>query len=220
MVDCGDADAMVTGNIRHYAASIESLKKVVDPRPGEILFGLNMIITQKKTIFIADTQVNDFPSAEDLVKISISSVRVARLFGFDPKVAFLSHSTFGKPSSRNTKHVRDAIELLKSKKVDFDFDGEMQPYVALNPKYKETYPFSKIVGNAIILIMPALHSAAISTKLMKTIGGAKIIGPLLIGLGLPIEIAPLRSSTNDILNLASVAAYSAEIIDYKNKKTN
>ena len=218
MVDCGDADAMVTGNIRHYAASIESLNKVVDPRPGEILFGLNMLITPKKTIFIADTQVNDFPSADDLVKISLSSVRVAKLFGFEPKVAFLSHSTFGKPLSRNTKHVRDAIELLKTKKVDFDFDGEMQPDVALNPKYKETYPFSKIVGNANILIMPALHSAAISTKLMKTIGGAKIIGPLLIGLGLPIEIAPLRSSSNDILNLASVAAYSAEIIDYKNKK--
>ena len=220
MVDCGDADAMVTGNIRHYAASIESLNKVVDPRPGEILFGLNMLITPKKTIFIADTQVNDFPSADDLVKISLSSVRVAKLFGFEPKVAFLSHSTFGKPLSRNTKHVRDAIELLKTKKVDFDFDGEMQPDVALNPKYKETYPFSKIVGNANILIMPALHSAAISTKLMKTIGGAKIIGPLLIGLGLPIEIAPLRSSSNDILNLASVAAYSAEIIDYKNKKNN
>ena len=218
MVDCGDADAMVTGNIRHYAASIESLNKVVDPRPGEILFGLNMLITPKKTIFIADTQVNDFPSADDLVKISLSSVRVAKLFGFEPKVAFLSHSTFGKPLSRNTKHVRDAIELLKTKKVDFDFDGEMQPDVALNPKYKETYPFSKIVGNANILIMPALHSAAISTKLMKTIGGAKIIGPLLVGLGLPIEIAPLRSSSNDILNLASVAAYSAEIIDYKNKK--
>ena len=220
MVDCGDADAMVTGNIRHYAASIESLKKVVDPRPDEILFGLNMLITPKKTIFIADTQVNDFPSAEKLTKIAMSSVRVAKLFGFEPKVAFLSHSTFGKPSSRNTKHVRDAIELLKSKKVDFDFDGEMQPDVALNPKYKETYPFSKIVGNANILIMPALHSAAISTKLMKTIGGAKTIGPLLIGLGLPIEIAPLRSSPNDILNLASVAAYSAEIIDYKNKKSN
>ena len=116
MVDCGDADAMVTGNIRHYAASIESLNKVVDPRPGEILFGLNMLITPKKTIFIADTQVNDFPSADDLVKISLSSVRVAKLFGFEPKVAFLSHSTFGKPLSRNTKHVRDAIELLKTKK--------------------------------------------------------------------------------------------------------
>jgi len=218
MVECGDADAMVTGNIRHYAASIESLKKVVEARPGEILFGLNMLITPKKTIFVADTQVNDFPSAEKLTKIAMSSVRIARLFGFDPKVAFLSHSTFGKPTSRNTKHVREAIEILKNKKVDFDFDGEMQPDVALNPKYKETYPFSKIVGNANILIMPALHSAAISTKLMKTIGGAKTIGPLLIGLGLPIEIAPLRSSPNDILNLASVAAYSSEVIDYKNKK--
>ena len=215
MVECGDADAMVTGNIRHYAASIESLKKVVDARTGEILFGLNMLITSKKTIFIADTQVNDFPSAENLTKIAKSSVRIARLFGFDPKVAFLSHSTFGKPTSRNTKHVREAIEILKEQKVDFDFDGEMQPDVALNPKYKETYPFSKIVGNANILIMPALHSAAISTKLMRTIGGAKTIGPLLIGLGLPIEIAPLRSSPNDILNLASVAAYSAEIIDYE-----
>ena len=211
---------MVTGNIRHYAASIESLKKVVEARPGEILFGLNLLITPKKTIFIADTQVNDFPSAEHLIKIATSSVRVARLFGFDPKVAFLSHSTFGKPSSRNTKHVREAIEILKKTNVDFDFDGEMQPDVALNPKYRETYPFSKIVGNANILIMPALHSAAISTKLMKTIGGAKTIGPLLIGLGLPIEIAPLRSSPNDILNLASVAAFSSEVIDYKNKKKN
>ena len=220
MVECGDADAMVTGNIRHYAASIESLKKVVDARPGEILFGLNLLITPKKTVFVADTQVNDFPSAEHLIKIAISSVRVARLFGFDPKVAFLSHSTFGKPTSRNTKHVREAIEILKKKQVDFDFDGEMQPDVALNPKYKETYPFSKIVGNANILIMPALHSAAISTKLMRTIGGAKTIGPLLIGLGLPIEIAPLRSSPNDILNLASVAAFSSEVIDYKNKKKN
>ena len=220
MVDCGDADAMVTGNIRHYAASIESLGKVVDARPGEILFGLNLLITPKKTVFVADTQVNDFPSAEDLIKIAMSSVRVARLFGFDPKVAFLSHSTFGKPTSRNTKHVREAIEILKNRKVDFDFDGEMQPDVALNPKYKETYPFSKIVGNANILIMPALHSAAISTKLMRTIGGAKTIGPLLIGLGLPIEIAPLRSSPNDILNLASVAAFSSEVIDYKNKKKN
>ena len=220
MVECGDADAMVTGNIRHYAASIESLNKVVDARPGEILFGLNLLITPKKTVFVADTQVNDFPSADHLIKIAISSVRVARLFGFDPKVAFLSHSTFGKPTSRNTKHVREAIEILKKKEVDFDFDGEMQPDVALNPKYKETYPFSKIVGNANILIMPALHSAAISTKLMRTIGGAKTIGPLLIGLGLPIEIAPLRSSPNDILNLASVAAFSSEVIDYKNKKKN
>ncbi len=215
MIACKDADAMVTGNIRHYAASIEKLKKVVNPRPGEEIFGMTMINAKGKTILVADTNVQDFPSAQRLVNVSKSCVRVARLFGFDPKVAFLSHSTFGKPVSKNTKHVRDAIELLKNDKVDFDFDGEMQPDVALNPIYQEIYPFSKIVGKANILIMPALHSAAISTKLMKVYGGAKLIGPLLIGLGLPIEVAPLRSSTSDILNLASIAAYSSDVIDYK-----
>ena len=201
MIACKDADAMVTGNIRHYAASIEKLKKVTDPRPGEEIFGMTMITLKGKTILVADTNVQDFPSPERLVKVSKSCVRVARLFGFDPKVAFLSHSTFGKPISKNTKHVRDAIELLKKEKVDFDFDGEMQPDVALNPIYQEVYPFSKIVGNANILIMPALHSAAISTKLMKVFGGGKLIGPLLIGLGSPIEVAPLRASTSEILNL-------------------
>ena len=214
MIACKDADAMVTGNIRHYAASIEKLKKVTDPRPGEEIFGMTMITLKGKTILVADTNVQDFPSPERLVKVSKSCVRVARLFGFDPKVAFLSHSTFGKPISKNTKHVRDAIELLKNQKVDFDFDGEMQPDVALNPVYKEIYPFSKIVGNANILIMPALHSAAISTKLMKVFGGGKLIGPLLIGLGSPIEVAPLRASTSEILNLASIAAYSSDVIDY------
>ena len=214
MIACKDADAMVTGNIRHYAASIEKLKKVVDPRPGEEIFGMTMINSKGKTVLVADTNVQDFPSSLRLVNVAKSCVRVGRLFGFDPKVAFLSHSAFGNPVSKNTKHVRDAIELLKKEKVDFDFDGEMQPDVALNPIYKETYPFSKIVGNANILIMPALHSAAISTKMMKVFGGAKLIGPLLIGLGLPIEVAPLRSSTSDILNLASVAAYSAHVIEY------
>ena len=214
MIACKDADAMVTGNIRHYAASIEKLKKVTEPRPGEEIFGMTMITLKGKTILVADTNVQDFPSPQRLVKVSKSCVRVARLFGFDPKVAFLSHSTFGKPISKNTKHVREAIELLKKEKVDFDFDGEMQPDVALNPVYKEIYPFSKIVGNANILIMPALHSAAISTKLMKVFGGGKLIGPLLIGLGLPIEVAPLRASTSEILNLASIAAYSSDVIDY------
>jgi malate dehydrogenase (oxaloacetate-decarboxylating)(NADP+) len=216
MIACKDADAMVTGNIRHYAASIEKLKKVTEPRPGEEIFGMTMITLKGKTILVADTNVQDFPSPKRLVKVSKSCVRVARLFGFDPKVAFLSHSTFGKPISKNTKHVRDAIELLKQEKVDFDFDGEMQPDVALNPIYKEIYPFSKIVGNANILIMPALHSAAISTKLMKVFGGGKLIGPLLIGLGSPIEVAPLRASTSEILNLASIAAYSSDVIDYSN----
>ena len=217
MVACGDADAMVTGNTRRYSETLNKINNVVDPRPDEILFGLNMMVSKNKTVFIADTTVHEYPSAEQLSRIAISSARVAKLFGFDPKVAFLSHSTFGIPMTQRTKHIRDAVEILQNKKVDFKFDGEMQPDVALNEKYKELYPFSEIVGDANILIMPAIHSAAISLKLMKTLGGAKIIGPFLVGLGQPIEIAPLRSSTSDILNLASVAAYSSEVIDYKKK---
>ena len=215
MIACNDADAMVTGNIRHYTASIEKLKKVVDSRPGEEIFGMTMMVSKGKTILVADTNVQDFPSSQRLVDVSKSCVRVAKLFGFDPKVAFLSHSTFGKPVSKNTQHVRDAIELLKKEKVDFDFDGEMQPDVALEEIYKELYPFSKIVGNANVLIMPSQHSAAISYKMIKSMSRAKVIGPLLIGLGLPIEIAPLRSSTSELINLASIAAYSADVIDYK-----
>ena len=217
MVSCGDADAMVTGNSRKYSSSLEKITKVVDPRPGEIMFGLNMIVNKGKTVFIADTAVNEYPSAEQLSEIAISAARVVRLFGFNPKVAFLSHSTFGQPITSRTKHIKDAVDILQDKKVDFQFDGDMQPDVALNEEYKELYPFSGIVGNANILIMPGQHSAAISFKIMKTLGGAKVIGPLLIGLGEPIEIAPLRSSTSDILNLSSVAAYSAGVINYGKK---
>jgi malate dehydrogenase (oxaloacetate-decarboxylating)(NADP+) len=217
MVSCGDADGAVTGNTRKYATSLEKINKVVDARPGEIMFGLNMIVNKGKTVFIGDTSVHEYPTSEQLAAIAISSARVIRLFGFDPKVAFLSHSTFGQPVTSRTKHIKDAVEILQDKKVDFQFDGDMQPDVALNEEYKELYPFSGIVGNANILIMPGQHSAAISYKMMKSLGGAKVIGPLLIGLGQPIEIAPLRSSTSDILNLASVAAYSAGVINYGKK---
>ena len=217
MVSCGDADAMVTGNTRRYASSLDKIKKVIEPRLGEIMFGLNMIVKKGKTVFIGDTSVHEDPNAEQLSEIAISSARVVRLFGFNPKVAFLSHSTFGQPITSRTKHIRDAVEILKDKKVDFQFDGDMQPDVALNKEYKELYPFSGIVGNANILIMPGQHSAQISYKMMKSLGEAKVIGPLLIGLGQAVEIAPLRSSTSDILNLASVAAYSAGVIDYDKK---
>ena len=215
MVSCGDADAMVSGNTRRYTSTLDKIKHVVDPRSGEIIFGLNIMVNRGRTVFIADTTVHEIPTAEQLSQIAISCARVARLFGFDPKVAFLSHSTFGTPKTRSTKNPRDAVEILKQKKVDFKFDGEMQPDVALNEEYKELYPFSKIVGNANILIMPGRHSAAISYKLLKSLSAVKVVGPLLVGLGQAIEIAPLRSSISDIINLASVAAYSSEVIDYK-----
>jgi len=215
MVSCGDADALVTGNTRRYSSSLEKVSRVVDARSGEIMFGLNMVVNKGKTIFICDTTVIEYPDAKQLVEMAISAARVVRLFGFDPKVAFLSHSTFGQPTTDRTTRISDAVNLLKEKNVDFKFDGEMQPDVALEETYKELYPFSQIVGNANVLIMPSLHSAAISFKIIKSMSRAKVIGPLLIGLGQAIEIAPLRSSTSEILNLASVAAYSSGVIDYK-----
>tara|TARA_S200000501_G_scaffold346988_1_gene360942 strand:+ start:363 stop:2648 length:2286 start_codon:yes stop_codon:yes gene_type:complete len=215
MVACGDADAMITGNTRRYSSSLEKIVKVVDPRPGEIMFGLNLIVNRGKTIFICDTSVIEYPDANQLADMAISAARVVKLFGFDPKVAFLSHSTFGQPVTDRTKRISDAVKILKNKNVDFKFDGEMQPDVALEEMYKELYPFSEIVGNSNVLIMPSQHSAAISYKMIKSMSRAKVIGPLLIGLGLPIEIAPLRSSTSEIINLASIAAYSADVIDYK-----
>ena len=217
MVSCGDADAMVTGNTRRYSASLEKVSTVVNARPGEIIFGLNLVVNRGKTVLIADTAVNEWPNSEQLANIAISASRIARLFGMDPKVAFLSHSTFGQPTTERTLKVKEAVEILDKKKVDFKYDGEMQPDVALEEIFKELYPFSEIVGNANILIMPGLHASAISFKLIKSMSRAKVIGPLLIGLAEPIEIAPLRTSTSEILNLASVAAYSAEIIDYNKK---
>jgi malate dehydrogenase (oxaloacetate-decarboxylating)(NADP+) len=215
MVACGDADGAVTGNTRRFGASLDKIKQVVNPRAGEIMFGLNLVVHKGKTIFVADTSVHEYPSSEQMSEIAISAARVVRLFGFDPKVAFVSHSTFGQPVTSRTKHIKKAVDILKEKKVDFEFDGDMQPDVALNKDYKSLYPFSNIVGNANILIMPGQHSAAISYKMMKELGDTKVIGPLLIGLGLPIEIAPLRTSTSELINLASIAAYSADVIDYK-----
>jgi malate dehydrogenase (oxaloacetate-decarboxylating)(NADP+) len=215
MVDLGDADAMVTGVTRTFSDTLENIKYVVDERPSEIIFGLTIAVTKKGTVFIADTNVHEYPTAENLADIAISSARVAKILGFTPRVAFLAHSTFGKPMSERSIHLREARDILENRKVDFEFEGEMQPDVALNQKFKTIYPFSKLSAPANILIMPAIHSAAISTKLLKELGGCTLIGPLLIGLNKPIEIATLRSKVSDIFNMAAIAAFSSDVINYK-----
>jgi malate dehydrogenase (oxaloacetate-decarboxylating)(NADP+) len=215
MVDLGDADAMVTGVTRTFSDTLENIKYVVDERPDEIIFGLTIAVTKKGTVFIADTNVHEYPTAENLADIAISSARVAKILGFTPRVAFLAHSTFGKPMSERSIHLREARDILENRKVDFEFEGEMQPDVALNQKFKTIYPFSKLSAPANILIMPAIHSAAISTKLLKELGGSTLIGPLLIGLNKPIEIATLRSKVSDIFNMAAIAAFSSDVINYK-----
>ena len=148
MVANGDADAMITGNTRRYSSSLEKIVKVVDPRPGEIMFGLNLVVNRGKTIFICDTSVIEYPDANQLADMAISASRVVKLFGFDPKVAFLSHSTFGQPITDRTKRISDAVKILKKKQVEFKFDGEMQPDVALEEIYKDLIldPATRFVG--------------------------------------------------------------------------
>ena len=136
MLVCGYADGVVTGNTRRFGASLEKIKQVVDVRSCEIMFGLNLVVHKGKTIFVGDTSVHEYPSSEQMAEIAISAARVVRLFGFDPKVAFVSHSTFGQPSTSRTKHIKKAVEILKDKNVDFKFDGDMQPDGALNEAYK------------------------------------------------------------------------------------
>ena len=148
MVACGDADGAVTGNTRRFGASFEKITQVVGARNDEIMFGLNMVVHKGKTIFVADTSVHEYPTSEEMSEIAISTARVVRLFGIEPKVAFVSHSTFGQPLTSRTKHIKKAVDILKDKNVDFEFDGDMQPDVALNDEYKDLYPFSDIVGNA------------------------------------------------------------------------
>ncbi len=215
MVDLGDADAMVTGVTRTFSDTLENIRYVVDARPNEVIFGLTIAVTKKGAIFVADTNVNEYPNAENLADIAISSARVARLLGFVPRVAFLSHSTFGKPMSERSIHLREARDILERRKVDFEFEGEMQPDVALDQKFKSIYPFSKLTGPANILIMPAIHSAAISTKMLKELGGSTLVGPMLVGLNSPIQISTLRSKVSDIFNMAAISAFSSEVIKYK-----
>ena len=143
MVACGDADGAVTGNTRRFGASLDKIKQVVKVRSGEIMFGLNLVVHKGKTIFVGDTSVHEYPTSEQLAKIAVSASRVVRLFGFDPKVAFVSHSTFGQPLTSRTKHIKNAVEILKEKNVDFEFDGTCSPMLLLMKNTKVCILFLK-----------------------------------------------------------------------------
>ncbi len=209
MVALGEADAMVTGVTRNYAVVLETINRAVDPLPAHRLFGLTVLVAQNRTVFIADTAVNERPTAEQLVDIAIQSADVARQFGHDPRVAFLSYSNFGSPRLPTSDHVREAVALLDQRQVDFEFDGEMNPSVALNMDVRALYPFCRLSGPANVLIMPALHSAHIAAKLMKEMGGVRAIGPVLTGLSKSIQVVPMGAGTTDLVNMAAIAAHNA-----------
>ncbi|MEM6683259.1 MAG: NADP-dependent malic enzyme [Pseudomonadota bacterium] len=210
LVALGEADAMVSGVTRHYHQVLEQVCLAIDPRPDEILFGMHIVVARNRTIFIADSTVNERPTAAELAQIAIESAAAVRKLGQEPRVAFLSHSNFGSPAMESSAHVREAVAILDATQVDFEYEGEVSSDVALNRSMMDLYPFSRLSGPANILIMPALHSANISAKILKEMGDSRVIGPLLLGLDRPIEIAGMTSSTSDLVNLAVIAA--AEII--------
>jgi malate dehydrogenase (oxaloacetate-decarboxylating)(NADP+) len=210
MVACGDADAMVTGATRSFAVAFEDVSRAIDPKPGERVIGLQIVITDERTVFISDMRVHERPSAEELADIAMESAAYARRLGHAPRVALLSYSNFGQPSSATTERIRDAVAILDRRGVDFEYDGEMAADTALNPELMaRLYPFCRLTGPANVLVMPALHSASIAAKLMQEIGGGTVIGPILLGLEKPVQIVQMGATADDLVMAAALAAHDA-----------
>jgi malate dehydrogenase (oxaloacetate-decarboxylating)(NADP+) len=208
MVAAGHADAMVTGVTRHYSVALGDVRQVIDPKPGERVVGVSIILHSGRTVFVGDTNVLEMPTAEELADITVQTAGAARRFGYEPRVALLAYSTFGQPWGERSQRVREAVELLDRRGVDFEYDGEMNADIALDMERMARYPFCRLKGPANVLIMPAIHSASISTTMTEVIGGATVIGPLLVGLSKSVQIAPLGARMSDIVNMAALAAYN------------
>ncbi|MEO9191745.1 MAG: NADP-dependent malic enzyme [Acetobacteraceae bacterium] len=210
MVATGDADAMVTGLTRSTQVCLDDIGHAIDAAPHEIAFGLTLMLGMRgRTLFVADTSIHFRPDAEQLADIAIGSANAARAFGHEPRVALLSHTTFGAAMHPQAAVMRDAIGILDARKVDFEYDGEMSPDVALEPELRALYPFCRLTGPANVLVMPGLHSAHIVSRLTPKMVGGTIIGPLLLGLSHPVQIMQMDASVSQIVDLACLAAYQA-----------
>ncbi len=206
LLQLGVADAMITGITRTYAQTFRDVRRVIDPVDGKVPFGIHLLVGQSHTVFMADTTINERPSAEELADIAERTAAVARRMGHEPRVAFLSYSTFGNPSGQWIDNVRDGVAALDKRQVGFEYEGEMAPDVALNPKQMANFPFARLSGPANVLVMPGLQSANISAKLLRELGGDDVIGPMLIGMEKPVQIAPMTSTANELVTLAVLAA--------------
>lgn len=206
LLQLGEADAMITGITRTWPESMRQVKRVIDPEAGRTPFGIHILVGQSHTVFIADTTVNERPTGEQLADFAEQTAQVARRMGHEPRVAMLSYSTFGNPKGAWVDNIRDAVSELDRRGVGFEYEGEMPPDVALNPKQLANYPFARLSGPANVLIMPGLQSAHIAAKLLRELGGDSVIGPMLIGMEKPVQIAPMTSTASELVTLAVLAA--------------
>ncbi|HEY6259452.1 MAG TPA: NADP-dependent malic enzyme [Xanthobacteraceae bacterium] len=208
MVALGDADAMITGVTRNFSVALEDVRRCIDPKPGHLVMGVSLVLARGRTVLVADTAVNEMPNAEILANIAVEAAGVARRLGYEPRLALLAFSTFGHPPGERSAHVQGAVRILDQRHVDFEYDGDMAADVALNMDLRDAYPFCRLTGPANVLIMPAFHSAAISTKLLTELGGATVIGPILVGLDRPVQIVSLSANDAQLVNMAALAAYN------------
>ena len=209
VVAAGDADAMVTGLTRNWYQGFDEVKRMIDPSPGELVFGTTILVTRGRTVFIADTVVLETPTSRQLADIACQAAVNARLMGHEPRVALLSYANFGNPPNLNSERVHEAVNILNQRNVDFEYDGEMAADVALDLELLRHYPFCRLTGPANILIMPGLYSAHIAWKMLQKLGGGTIIGPVLSGMTKAVQIASMDATSHDLLNMAVLAGYDA-----------
>ncbi|PAQ03877.1 MAG: NADP-dependent malic enzyme [Mesorhizobium sp.] len=209
MVALGDADGIVTGVTRNYSTALDDIRRVIDAKPGHRVIGASIVLARGRTVIVADTAVHDMPNAEQIADIAEEAAGFARRMGYEPRLAMLAYSTFGHPQGERSERVQEAVRILDKRRVDFEYDGEMAADVALNARAMAQYPFIRLTGPANVLIMPAFHSASISTKMLQELGGSTVIGPLLVGLNKPVQIVSLNAKDSDIVNMAAIAAYTA-----------
>ena len=209
MVALGDADALVTGVTRNYSTALDDVRRIIDAKPGHRVIGVSIALCRGRTVIVADTAVHDMPNAEQLADIAEEVAGFARRMGYEPRLAMLAYSTFGHPPGERSERIQEAVKILEKRRVDFEYDGEMAADVALNPRLMQQYPFCRLSGPANVLVMPAFHSASISTKMLQELGGSTVIGPLLVGLNKPVQIVALNAKDSDIVNMAAIAAYNA-----------
>jgi malate dehydrogenase (oxaloacetate-decarboxylating)(NADP+) len=208
MVALGDADALVTGVTRNFSLALSDIRHCIDDKPGHRVMGISLVLARGRTLLVADTAVTEMPEPDELANIAVEAAGVARKLGYEPRLALLAFSNFGHPPGERSARVQQAVRILDQRRVDFEYDGEMSADVALNRTLAAAYPFSRLTGPANVLIMPAFHSAAISTKMLQELGGATVIGPLLVGLDMPVQIVGLNATDSDLVNMAALAAYN------------
>jgi malate dehydrogenase (oxaloacetate-decarboxylating)(NADP+) len=209
MVALGDADALVTGVTRTYNVALDDIARVIESKPGQHVIGLSMVLAEGRTLFIADTAVHDNPTPAELADFADQAAAEARRLGHEPRVALISFANFGNPPLKKAEVIRQAVQILDRRNVDFEYDGEMAVDVALNPDLLKLYPFCRLKGPANVLIMPGLHSSQISSKLLHQLGGHTVLGPMLLGLARPAQIVPMGSTVSEIVTMAALAACEA-----------